>query len=287
MSYIKQTVIIKQREKGFSIGGREFSGICKVESEQGVATVHLTLINFSAIKGEYQLLIADSNISLHTFPLGETPMSSTFVFDNPLNLDMGFFAVLLFNEQIIGCGSPQFYPYSFAEIEQKIKSITNKEREEPPIDQPETYFDEAVATENYYDKSDVDIDNLSIKSDYSDIAVDSDVKPLVFYQTVEQQLKELFYEYEEEKDLMRALPNSRFVKIHYSSDKYYVTGVIYNEKTPKYICYGVPSAYQTSPPKSLDGVSCFVPLSVFEPRGKGYYIIFQDASTGKCVYFKK
>ena len=69
----------------------------------------------------------------------------------------------------------------------------------------------------------------------------------------------------------------------FSRNKYYTVGVICDEKKPKYICYGVPAESRGEPPDALKGYCSFLPLSVFDLSGKGYWMMFQDAETGECV----
>ena len=77
--------------------------------------------------------------------------------------------------------------------------------------------------------------------------------------------------------------DSRFAKIAYSENKYYVVGVIKENDMEKYICYGIPDKFSEHAPKELEGYCSFIPLSVFELDGNGYWMMFQDACTGECL----
>ena len=77
--------------------------------------------------------------------------------------------------------------------------------------------------------------------------------------------------------------DSTFVKIAYAEDKYYVVGLVKEEQKEKYICYGVPGEYSTTPPKELKGYCSFVPTSIFDMQGNGYWMMFQCAITGECL----
>ena len=177
------------------------------------------------------------------------------------------------------------------------------------------YDDEAVATENYYEDEDDNkvrqklsaIKELSseyIRSESGDGAIfrpqekgqsqkdfdlsqnethDRNGEITPYYATVKNELDGIFEKYPRETALERAIGGSRFVKINYAEDKYYVVGVITENDKEKYICYGVPSPYRDTPPKELAGYCSFVPLSIFDLKGNGYFIMFQDALTGKCV----
>ena len=101
---------------------------------------------------------------------------------------------------------------------------------------------------------------------------------------VKNQLDSLFLTNPEDQDLQNLFLGSKWAKIYYTQQKYYVVGLITLQKDKKFICYGVPSVYSKEPPKALKGYASFVPKSVFDMHGDGYWIMFQDALTGKCVF---
>lgn len=104
-----------------------------------------------------------------------------------------------------------------------------------------------------------------------------------YYEHARKELEELFSKFPIDLGLTKLFPDSTFVRINYSSDKYYVVGVIKEDKKEKYICYGVPSPYSEKAPKELEGFCSFIPLSIFEMKGDGYFMMFQDAVTGECI----
>ena len=104
-----------------------------------------------------------------------------------------------------------------------------------------------------------------------------------YYEKVKDELSAIFTRFPAEEDLTRAYKGSVWAKIFYGENKYYVVGLIKEDGKEKYICYGVPSKYSESPPKVLSGYCSFVPLSIFDLKGDGYFMMFQDAATGKCV----
>ena len=80
------------------------------------------------------------------------------------------------------------------------------------------------------------------------------------------------------------MPDSKWVRIAYSPTQYYVVGVIGDKRNrPDYLCYGVPAAFSFVPPRSLGKDARWVPLSVKEPQGNGYWLIFQSAKSGETV----
>lgn len=180
----------------------------------------------------------------------------------------------------------------------------------------ETYDDETVATENYYLAEDADAENLKIKEENyerelhtDDFGADAESAAEKFREEKEEKIPEneerfAFFENDEnyylkvkaeldgifetnppEPALEKTLPESKWARINYGTDKYYVVGLVYEKNTPKYICYGVRAAYSEYPPKELAGYCSFIPLSVFEMRGNGFWMMFQDAKTGECVTY--
>lgn len=174
------------------------------------------------------------------------------------------------------------------------------------------YDDEAVATENYY-LLDEQIkeklgyiertENAGIKTSLRDcegkertqkdephdsgdkveerLVLDSENAD--YYQTARQKLESIFFKFPEEKTLSAVIPESRWARVNYSADKYYVVGVIKKDGKERYVCYGVPAKYSAKPPKELKGYCSFVPASFFDMKGDGYWMMFQSAITGECV----
>ena len=104
-----------------------------------------------------------------------------------------------------------------------------------------------------------------------------------YYQKAKRELEEVFSRFPIEEDLVKIFPESKWCKVYYECEKYYVVGVIKENDEEKYICYGVPATYSPTPPKELKGYCSFIPLSVFALKGEGYWMIFQDAITGECI----
>ncbi len=180
------------------------------------------------------------------------------------------------------------------------------------------YNDEAVATENYFEIDDkikekilslkeMENESLQLENELFDceckkeaqenfatnICSEDETDTLKrkentsprHFDTVKEELDQIFFKFPKEESLKNHFKESRWARIYYSQQKYYVVGVVYEEGEEKYICYGVPANYSKTPPKELDGFCSFIPLSVFDMFGAGYWIMFQDANTGKCVRF--
>ena len=187
----------------------------------------------------------------------------------------------------------------------------------PKAESQNAYDDEAVATENYYELDDEITQKLNAVKEmtYEKVRIE-DGNPYIastqektqvgnyfdfaqnetdfiesgkseneqpFFLTVRDELDELFKKFPKEDSLEKTFLNSRWAKVYYSKDKYYVVGLVKEYDKEKYICYGVPAVYSKNPPKELDGYCTFIPLSVFNLNGDGFWMMFQDAVTGKCI----
>ena len=179
------------------------------------------------------------------------------------------------------------------------------------------YDDEVVATENYFEKDDdikqklelikrLDKDYVRVEnavpsfgsekeenksgthaygfSDETDFGGGENFdEHSPYYDTVKDELFGVMEKFPAEEKLSASIPYSKWVKINYSDSKYYVVGLVKEHEKEKYICYGVPAKYSPEPPKELKGFCSFVPLSVFDMKGDGYWMMFQDAVTGECI----
>ena len=104
-----------------------------------------------------------------------------------------------------------------------------------------------------------------------------------YYEKVKSKLSKLLAQNEKEENLCTIIPESEFVKIFYDNDKYYCVGLVKENGTPVYICYGVPLNYSDNPPEEFAGLSKWIPIETNNPRGKGYYMMFQTVSDGNYI----
>ncbi len=105
-----------------------------------------------------------------------------------------------------------------------------------------------------------------------------------YYDTVKEEIEKLFGRFPHEPALEDLITDSRFVRVQYDErGKYYVVGVVYDQRDPAFICYGVPEPYAPAPPKELSGFSAFVPKNPAKPYGDGYFMMFQSAVTGQTL----
>jgi hypothetical protein len=105
-----------------------------------------------------------------------------------------------------------------------------------------------------------------------------------FYQTVKSQLDDLFANYPREEYLCGLFEGTEWVRVNYdNAGQYYTVGLIYDGDTVRCICYGVPGRYAPRPPAELTGFCQWLPFSTDEPQGGGYWLMYQDAETGKSI----
>ena len=111
---------------------------------------------------------------------------------------------------------------------------------------------------------------------------DDEVKEkLEFLNDIIYQLDEMFQQYPEDDLLNSIIPNARFIKVEGSEP--YVLGVIYENQILKYIAYGVPGTYNSLPPRDLGQHYQWLPLNPRDVMSDGYFMIYQDATTGTLV----
>lgn len=104
-----------------------------------------------------------------------------------------------------------------------------------------------------------------------------------FYYAVKPQIDEMFVCYPLEESLGKAVENSKWVKIE-AEDGYYVVGLLFDDAEPAFICYGVPSVSADSrPPKELEDMCVWLPLTQKTADAAGYWVIYQSAKTGEIV----
>lgn len=105
-----------------------------------------------------------------------------------------------------------------------------------------------------------------------------------FYDKVKRQVETLLSNNETDEVLQEIIPASKFCKVNFEDDSgYYVFGVIYEDDTPRYLCYGIPSTHDEKPPKDMDGLYQWLPLSADEINGDGYWLMYQSAEDGKNI----
>ncbi|MBQ7348723.1 MAG: hypothetical protein IJW47_01885 [Clostridia bacterium] len=360
MGFDKKVLVLKQIDDGFNLCGKKISGICRLETEDGVCTLFLTVINAAAKDGfTYKLMLTDTE-KIFFFDLGVRPTSFSAILPSNLNTKfcVGIFAVKDDIPLTVAYAKSDDFGYTISDfkraVAEKCLSEKKKEKQKPapcpteiddpapirppyppapspdPAETPEEEFpspksqevlkeynDEAVATENYYafsdeieqkldaikrwtydnvrtedgepsfrsqeEKEESQPDACGTQNETDACQCDADKKGKPYFLTVKKELDNLFGKFPAEESLQKTFSGSKFVRINYSADAYYVVGLIKEKRKEKYVCYGIPGTYSENPPKELAGYCTFIPLSIFNLLGDGYWMMFQDAVTGECI----
>ncbi len=107
------------------------------------------------------------------------------------------------------------------------------------------------------------------------------VKGENFYKNVMGKLSEIMTVNPREDRLEALIPDSKWVKVYYDKDEYYVVGILSDEGDVKFLAYGVPGVKSVKPPKDAEELCDF--LEVKGALSEGYWIMFQNAKNGEIV----
>lgn len=182
------------------------------------------------------------------------------------------------DENIINHCNNHFYSNELDKSEIK-SSFTNKSlSEQNANNDAEIYSFEDEKINELIDKV-IDMTEYREKNNIKQSADD-----LNFYERIIPQIEKMFTNNKEETVLNEILPNSKFCKVEFEDGSgYYVFGIIYEEGLPKYLCYGLPAQKNSEPPKELSNLYQWLPIDATDEMGDGYYMMYQDAVTGKNI----
>ena len=129
-------------------------------------------------------------------------------------------------------------------------------------------------TQNTKDK---DSGGADLRSAFSGFAFN---KGENFYVNIRGKLEEIMTINPECKELGRLIPDSKWVKVYYDEDEYYVVGILTEEGAVRYLGYGVPGVEGIRPPKEAEELCDFLPSGGEE---EGYWIMLQKADNGELI----
>lgn len=286
--YIKRLIVLKQVNGGYSTAGKVVSGIVKIEESECSTQISISLLNLSAVQsGEYYVAVKGDKDSIIVKELGSYPMTVNFSADTICDIKGGVGMILLHVEEqtvfAVAYGSSGNCSVGINDLKNKFVADYLIPKLTPKI----SYADEIIADNDYYSEVAATTE-LTNKSEQPSINVSEmpytfDGFSNAFYNTVKNDIEGMLKNYPPNEILNKAVPMSRWVNISYGDNKYYTVGVIYQNSTPKYICYGVPGKYSKTPPKALEGYASFLPVSLFDMKGEGYWMMYQSAISGECV----
>lgn len=295
--YTKNIAVIRELKNGFSADGSGLTGLIKAERYGAKLRAEASLINFAPLsEGRYVAAISDGK---HTQILD----NGFFEGYSDVDTSAGFAALVCFVNGSVSpiasavCGNFQSAALGIKDV---IERAEKPEAATPP---PETaYEDEAIAGENYYEYEQAFTDGGAVrenkaqekngrKPDQNEEGsayfkghrrADGLARGECFYERMKGEIENLLSAYPAEETLEKVVENSRWVKINYGGEKFYVFGLIYRKNTPQYICYGVPTKNNRRPPESLKGLASFIPASA-DGGSEGFWVMYQDAATGASV----
>lgn len=202
MRLLKKVCVLKQIANGYSYSGKDAKGMAKCEKKGNENCLEISLMDVAPLKkGRYVAFISSSQKGVY-FDCDETglekefsdfifdleaPFSITIILDDDLSPYPVLFGQTENNDQTPSSATDEY-------ILLKRKNKEEREKEEKLIDKaysesesdtfnlfdeevlnksniftdkpsPDGYADDVVATENYFEKADVDAKNLTLKED--------------------------------------------------------------------------------------------------------------------------
>lgn len=305
MGYTKNIAVIRGLKSGFSADGGELSGLVKAEKYGSFLRVEVSLINFAPLtEGRYVAAICDGK---------NTCILDGLSFEGNSEVDTGggFAALVCFVNGTVApvasavCGNFHSQVLGIKEMIERqertnLVNVPKAEQAELKIEEA-PYEDEALAQENYYEYEQAFKDGGALRPHSQEEGERQDAlqdeKALGafkeggagglsngghFYTLMKDEIEKVLTSFPREEALENVVENSHWVRINYGDNKFYVFGVIYGKENPQYICYGVPSDDCRRPPESLVGLASFIPSSL-DNAERGYWIMYQDASTGASI----
>ena len=295
--YTKNIAVIRELKNGFSSDGGAVSGLVKAERYGAKLRAEVSLINFAPLtEGRYVTALSDGR---HTQILD----NGYFEGYSEVDTSEGFAALVCFVNGSVSpiasavCGNFQSAALGIKDV------IERAEKPESVVVPTESAFDdEAIAEENYYEYEQTFTHGGTVRENKTQKAdgrkpeqneestadlkghrrADGLARGECFYKRMKGEIDKLLTTYPAENSLESVVENSRWVKINYGGEKFYVFGIIYNKNTPQYICYGVPTKTNKRPPESLKGLATFIPASA-DGGSEGFWVMYQDAATGASV----
>lgn len=316
MNYIKKICLLKEVHAGFATTGKSVSAMVTIESFKGKLSIAVNMIDFAPLTtGNYYVVLQNLSGQTEKVVLSHQKgdaieVYSTFSIAEDFACIIASVATIVTPIAFGKCSDKTFHIANLlAVLQEEITTApaiaTTQIVEEIPYTEVAPYDDEVVATENYYEIAleelkDVTTQNGQTKeSDTRKTTSDEDVACLLdctteeftrkderdsYYFKVKDELDKLLTQYPKAEALCNILPNAQFVKIEIATGRHYVVGIMKEAEKVKYICYGLPTRNKTDlPPPALRGRVSFIPLSLFDLQGEGYWMLFQSAADGACL----
>ena len=153
------------------------------------------------------------------------------------------------------------------------------------------HCDDCVYKKYFYEHNAAEIESKAekkIETEKEEARAEDEVEEIsqpTFLDKLKPQIDKLFEDNQTENNLQSLIPNSKWIKVDYEDDgDFYVFGLLYDEDGQvKYVCYGVPAVFDEEAPKELSGYPIWISLDKDNSRGFGYWLTYQDATTGEPI----
>ena len=101
------------------------------------------------------------------------------------------------------------------------------------------------------------------------------------YRNIRARLEEIMTANPREEELEKLIPESKWVKVFYDDEEYYVVGILSEAGEVTFLAYGVPGIEGIKPPKEAEELCDF--LAIPGTVGEGYWLMFQNAKNGDIM----
>ena len=284
MSFSKLLILKSVNDNFFS--SEKIIGVLKVEILEDFVSFNFDF--YFALPNDCYTLIADKDNS-YSLALS-TNLKQTISLSK--NIELENFTLCIYSHdtcEILGLTYNGNNKISLEKLKKIIKDDFNFLKDDYDYD------DEQIASENYYAKDgvryqneNVDGYNLQTKKEEENgtsFMLDEKLSSSNenYFIKVQEKVNILLQNNKSNEFLNGIYKNSLFVDVQYSKTDFYSFGIIYDDfKNAKYLCYVVLGSYSKIP-KGFEKISKFIPLKNYLPYDDGYYVIFQDAVSGKTL----
>ncbi|MEG1790720.1 MAG: hypothetical protein RR033_02985 [Clostridia bacterium] len=298
MAFQKKIIILND------IGDKGSAGIIKITENGGVTTANVSIHNCGKFPMTL-LMSADKNLmafevenksilSLGNVELGKT-VDCIVLEDNKAVLygSSGGEKYRCFNLPDEYARQKELAKNKQIKAEEKVKKLTQKDENNSIklLNNSDDVDVDILGSENEVETS-INLANNDKKTTINKVSMSKNSNVVLnegiryngdnFYLAVKPQLDEMFICYPQDNRLMEIVPNSKWVRVSVTDD-HYVVGLIYELDEPLYICYGIHGVFTQSPPQEISGLCEWLPLSLEDTSGEGYWLLYQSARDGTTI----
>ena len=311
MNYLKKVCVFKEICSGYTYSGKVLTGMIKCEQINSSVKISLSVSNLAPSKSNYYLAVKTKNGGeIFEITKGQEELQTSV---DIIDISAPFCAgIILPQESKVICyaSTPSFIGKSqdllnfyFSKtlvlkademIEDEIEKALKGEEISP-------YADDTLATENYYENADVDIENLSVKEvenvqtnqnetfnganfnqekekNFEDDAYSYDDANCECFTAIED-VENVLNSFDRYDELEKIVYGSVWVTVPLDKGEYYFGKAQIGEE--KYLCYAV-KGQRRDCPEELKELACFIPCAPYKQE-EGYFVMFQDAQSGKVI----